>query len=53
MADFEAMLLDKLPEVLTEKQRKDKVKNNLQALKTKRLITLTGEEMDSRLNHFF
>ena len=43
-ADFEAMLLDKLPEVLTEKQRKDKVKNNLQALKTKGTITLNQEK---------
>lgn len=42
--DFEEMLLDKLPEVLTEKQRKDKVKNNLQALKAKGLITLNEEK---------
>ena len=42
--DFEAMLLDKLPEILTEKQRKDKVKNNLQALKAKGLITLNSDK---------
>jgi ATP-dependent DNA helicase RecG len=39
-ADLEEMLLNKLPEVLTEKQRKDKVKNNLQALKIKNEIKL-------------
>lgn len=43
-ADFEAVLLDKLPEVLTEKQRKDKVKNNLQALKAKGVITLNQDK---------
>ncbi|WP_303924078.1 RNA-binding domain-containing protein [Draconibacterium sediminis] len=32
-ADFEKVLLDKLPDVLTEKQKKDKIKNNLQALR--------------------
>lgn len=42
--DFETVLLDKLPEVLTEKQRKDKVKNNLQALKAKGVITLNQDK---------
>lgn len=32
-ADFEKLLDDKLPELLTAKQKKDKVKNLLQALK--------------------
>jgi len=39
-ADLEKMLLNKLPEILTEKQRKDKVKNNLQVLKIKKEIKL-------------
>lgn len=39
-AQFEEVLLDKLPGVLTERQRKDKVKNNLQALKLKGQIKL-------------
>lgn len=43
-ADFEAVLLDKLPELLTEKQRKDKVKNNLQALKAKGVIILNQDK---------
>ena len=32
-ADFEKILLDKLPDVLDEEQKKNKVKNNLQALR--------------------
>lgn len=32
-ADFEKLLDDKLPELLTEKQKKDKVKNLIQAMK--------------------
>ena len=32
-ADFEKILLDKLPDVLDENQKKNKVKNNLQALR--------------------
>lgn len=32
-ADFEKILLDKLPDVLDEDQKKNKVKNNLQALR--------------------
>lgn len=43
-SDFEAVLLDKLPEVLSEKQRKDKIKNNLQALKSKGMIILNQEK---------
>ena len=31
--DFEDILLDKLPDVLDEKQKKDKIKNNLQTLR--------------------
>lgn len=32
-ADFEKILLDKLPDILDEEQKKNKVKNNLQALR--------------------
>jgi ATP-dependent DNA helicase RecG len=42
-AQLEEVLLNKLPGILTERQRKDKVKNNLQALKTKELIKLNKE----------
>jgi ATP-dependent DNA helicase RecG len=37
-ADFENILLDKLPDVLDEVQKKDKVKNNLQALRRDGII---------------
>lgn len=43
-SQLEAVLLDKLPGILTEKQRKDKVKNNLQALKAKGQIKLNEEK---------
>lgn len=43
-AQLEEVLLDKLPGILTEKQRKDKVKNNLQALKLKGQIKLDDEK---------
>src|SRR5690606_38998542 len=42
-AQLEEVLLDKLPGILTERQRKDKVKNNLQALKTKKQIKLNSK----------
>lgn len=38
--NFEDLLIDKLPEVLSEKQKFDKVKNLLQSLKTKGVIEL-------------
>lgn len=41
---LEEVLLDKLPGILTDKQRKDKVKNNLQALKLKGQIRLNDEK---------
>jgi ATP-dependent DNA helicase RecG len=41
--DFENLLADKLPELLTEKQKKDKVKNLLQALRTKEEIILVNK----------
>ncbi len=43
-SQLEEVLLDKLPGVLTEKQRKDKVKNNLQVLKIKDQIKLNDEK---------
>ena len=43
-SQLEEVLLDKLPGILTEKQRKDKVKNNLQALKIKGQIKLNDEK---------
>ncbi len=40
--DFEAILLDKLPDVLSDKQKRNKIKNNLQKLKSKGLIYTEG-----------
>ncbi|PLX20797.1 transcriptional regulator [Candidatus Parcubacteria bacterium] len=45
-ADFEKILLDKLPDVLDENQKKNKVKNNLQALRKSGKI-----EPDRRMWH--
>jgi ATP-dependent DNA helicase RecG len=42
-ADFERILLDKLPDVLDEQQKKDKVKNSLQALKKSSVIKCVGK----------
>lgn len=42
-ADLEAVLLDKLPEVLDIQQKKNKVKNNLQALKKQGVIEPEGK----------
>jgi len=42
-ADFEKIVLDKLPEFLDMKQKKDKVKNNLQTLKKARKIDNDGK----------
>ncbi|SNV31942.1 Divergent AAA domain [Chryseobacterium taklimakanense] len=42
-SDFENLLKDKLPDVLNEKQKKDKVKNLLQAMKRNDEIYLDGK----------
>ena len=42
-ADFEKIVLDKLPEFLDIEQRKNKVKNNLQALKKSGKIINVGK----------
>ena len=41
--DFEKIVLDKLPEFLDIKQKKDKVKNNLQTLKKAGVISNDGK----------
>lgn len=40
--DFEKLLLDKLPDVLDEKQKKNKIKNILQKLRTIGAIETVG-----------
>jgi len=40
--DFESLLDDKLPELLTRKQKKDKVKNLLQSMNRDGTIILNG-----------
>ncbi len=42
-ADFEKILLDKLPDVLDEQQKKNKVKNNLQVLRRSGVICNEGK----------
>lgn len=42
-ADFEKIVLDKLPEFLGIKQKRDKVKNNLQTLKKANKISNDGD----------
>jgi ATP-dependent DNA helicase RecG len=42
-ADFERLLLDKLPDVLDEDKKKNKVKNLLQALKSTGVINTKGK----------
>ena len=37
------VLLDKLPDVLDEKQKKNKIKNNLQKLRTGGVIVVEGK----------
>ena len=46
--DFEILLIDKLSDVLTHKQKKDKVKNLVQSLRLSGVIFLDGDEW--RLN---
>lgn len=41
-ADFEKILLNKLPEVLSEKQKKNKIKNLLQSLRKEGIICIEG-----------
>lgn len=41
--DFEDILLDKLPDVLDENQKRHKIKNNLQKLRLKGIITPFGK----------
>lgn len=41
--DFEAVLLDKLPDVLDEAQKRNKIKNNLQKLRAKGVIRPVGK----------
>ncbi|SMN15399.1 putative transcriptional regulator [uncultured Candidatus Thioglobus sp.] len=41
--DFEEMLLDKLPDVLSKQQKRNKVRNNLQSLKKKKKIKPFGK----------
>ena len=41
-ADFEKVLLDKLPDVLTVKQKQDKIRNNLQKLRRAKRIESKG-----------
>jgi len=41
--DFEEMLLDKLPDVLNNQQKRNKVRNNLQSLKKQKLIEPHGK----------
>ncbi len=38
--DFERIILDKLPEVLSESQKKTKIKNVLQSLKEQKVIEI-------------
>lgn len=42
-SDFEKVLLDKLPDVLDEAQKKHKIKNLLQQLKNKGIIYPDGK----------
>ena len=42
-ADFEKILLDKLPDVLDEQQKKNKIKNNLQELRKSAIINNIGK----------
>ncbi len=48
--DFEGVLLDKLPDVLNEQQKKTKIKNNLQSLRKSNVINL-GEGKKWRLSN--
>lgn len=41
--DFEEILLDKLPDVLDDKQKRNKIKNNLQRLRVQGIISPFGK----------
>ena len=41
--DFERVLLGKLPDVLDQKQKSNKIKNNLQKLRVKGIISPIGK----------
>ncbi len=43
-ADFEKLLLDKLPDILDNQQKKHKIKNYLQSLKKEGSIENIGKE---------
>ncbi len=43
VVDFEKVLLDKLPAVLDEQQRKNKIRNNLQSLRKGGVIYIEGK----------
>ena len=43
-SDFENVLLDKLPDILDNQQKKNKIKNYLQSLKNRGIIINTGNE---------
>lgn len=42
--DFESIILDKLPDVLNETQKKNKIRNVLQSLKNQNIIVLTNQK---------
>ncbi len=44
--DFEILITEKLSDVLTERQKKDKVKNILQAMKREGRIRLNGKNWE-------
>ncbi len=43
MIDIERILLDKLPDVLDEHQKRNKIKNNLHVLRKKGVIAPVGK----------
>jgi len=43
-SDFEKVLLDKLPDILDNHQKKNKIKNYLQSLKNRGIIINIGKE---------
>jgi len=43
-SDFEKVLLDKLPDILDNQQKKNKIKNYLQSLKNRGIIINIGKE---------
>lgn len=49
--DFEKIILGKLPDVLSEIQKKNKIKNMLQSLKNQDIITLTEQKYWRLIQH--